>query len=191
MGTIVVSQNVTLDGVGQDPTGEEGFDRGGWFTRITDPDRAAWAAIEQEEAMAAAAILLGRRSHHWFATRWANRTGDWADRLNAMPKYVVSATVRDVAAWPNSTVLTGDVVTEVANLKATVDGDVVVYASRQLVHTLLADDLVDEVRLTVFPFILGSGDRVFGPTAGALPLRMVGARPVGDQLALLTYRLSR
>ena len=187
MGKIIVSENVTLDGVGQDPTGEEGFERGGWFARISDADRAAWAKVEQEEAMAAAAMLLGRRSHRWFADRWATRTGDWADRLHAMPKYVVSATMTD-PGWAHTTILAGDAATEVASLKATVDGDIVVYASRRLVHWLLAEDLVDELRLTVFPFLAGAGDRLLGPTPGAVPLTLADARPVGDQLALLTYR---
>jgi len=185
MGKIIVSENVTLDGVGQDPTGEEGFDRGGWFNRISDTDRVAWAKIEQEEAVAAAAMLLGRRSHDWFAARWAERTGDWADRLRAMPKYVVSTTPLD-QRMPNSTVLT---VADIPALKDTVDGDIVVYASRQLVHTLFDRDLVDEVRLMVFPFVLGTGDRVFGTTATAL--RLVDTRPVGDSLAFLTYRTTR
>jgi dihydrofolate reductase len=185
MGEIIVSANVTLDGVGQDPTGEEGFDRGGWFNQISDTDRAAWATVEQEEAMTAAAMLLGRRSHDWFAVRWADRTGDWADRLRAMPKYVVSTTPHD-ERWPHSTTVT---VADIPALKDTVDGDIVVYASRRLVHTLFDRDLVDEVRLMVFPFVLGAGDRVFGPTA--IALRLVGSRPIGDGLTFLTYRTAR
>ncbi|GIF62435.1 pyrimidine reductase [Asanoa ishikariensis] len=185
MGKIIVSENVTLDGVGQDPTGEEGFDRGGWFTRISDADRAAWAEVEQAEAMAAAALLLGRHSHDWFATRWADRTGAWADRLNALPKYVVSTTL-DEPRWANSTALPP---TEVAKLKDTMDGDIVVYASRQLVHTLFEQDLVDEVRLMVFPFVLGAGDRVFGEAAGSM--RLVEARRIGADLTFLTYRTVR
>ncbi|MEV4534345.1 dihydrofolate reductase family protein [Asanoa sp. NPDC049518] len=185
MGQIIVSENVTLDGVGQDPTGEEGFDRGGWFTRISDADRSAWTEAEQAEAMAATALLLGRRSHDWFATRWASRTGEWADRLNTMPKYVVSTTLHE-PSWANSTVVTP---TEVAKLKDTVDGDIVVYASRHLVHTLLEQDLVDEVRLTVFPFVLGAGDRIFGETAHSL--RLVAARRLGTDLTFLTYRTVR
>ena len=164
MGKIVISENVTLDGVIQDPTGEEGFGRGGWFGQIGDEDREAWAKVELDEALGAEALLLGRRSYEYFAARWPSRSGEWADRLNSLPKYVVSSTLED-PDWNNSTVLKGDVVNEVSKLKQEVDGDIVVYASCQLVHTLIEHDLVDELRLMIFPFVLGAGERLFGETS--------------------------
>jgi dihydrofolate reductase len=186
MGRIVVSENVSLDGVMQDPTGEEGFKQGGWFAEISEADRAAWAERGLDEARDAAALLMGRRSDEYFAERWLSRTGEWAERLNEMPKYVVSSTI-ERATWSNSTVLSGDVTGSVATLKRELDGDIVVIASRPLVHTLMEQDLVDEVRLVVYPIVLGSGERVFGETAAKTPLRLLGARTVGDSLALLTY----
>jgi dihydrofolate reductase len=188
MGKIIISENITLDGVVQDPTGEDGFDRGGWFDQIADADRAAWAKVEYEEALAASALLLGRRSYDWFATRWAARPGEWADRLRELPKYVVATTLEDLS-WGNTTVLPGDAVTAIRALKDTLDGDIVVYASRQLVHALIEHDLADEVRLMVYPTALGAGDRLFGETTGTKPMRLVDARTVGDSLAFLSYRL--
>ena len=187
MGNLVVSENVTLDGVVQDPTGEEGFRLGGWYGQVSDRDRDGFAEVLFEEALGAAALLLGGRSYTWFAARWPSRSGAWADRLNDLPKYVVSRTVKD-PGWHNSTVLTGDVVSEVTKLKQRVNGDILVYASGQLVPTLLEHDLVDELRLMVFPVVLGSGERVFGRISDRIPLRLVDARTVGDGLALLTYR---
>src|ERR1700744_4596525 len=136
MGKIVISENVSLDGVIQDPTGDEGFGRGGWFGQVADKDREAFAAAAFDEALRTDALLLGRRSDEWFAARWAARTGEWADRLNGMPKYVVSATAA-APAWSNSTILAGDVVTEVARLKQETEGDIFVYASYRLVHALI------------------------------------------------------
>jgi dihydrofolate reductase len=148
MGKIVISENVSLDGVVQDPTGEEGFRYGGWFFQVGDKDREEWAKIELDEALGAEALLLGRRSDEWFAARWTSRSGEWAERLNSLPKFVVSSTLED-PAWNNSTVLKGDVVTEVSKLKQELEGEIVVYASRQLARTLMEHDLVDELRLTV------------------------------------------
>jgi dihydrofolate reductase len=190
MGRIVVSENVSLDGVVQDPTGEEGFTRGGWFAQMTDADRAEWAKVSCEEALAAEAMLLGRRSDEYFAARWLTRSGEWADRLNTMPKYVVSATIEE-PRWGNATVVKGDVVTEVSKLKQNLAGDIVVYASAQLVHTLLEHGLVDELRLMVYPFVLGAGQRLFGETSSTTPLRLAGTRTVGDSLALMTYTVVR
>jgi dihydrofolate reductase len=187
MGRIVVSENVSLDGVVQDPTGDEGFSRGGWFAQIADKDRDEWAKVEFEEALGAAALLLGRRSYEFFAARWPSRTGEWADRLNGLPKYVVSATLED-PDWNDSTVLKGDVVNEVSKLKQKVDGDIVVYASSRLVQTLIEHDLVDELRLITYPFVLGAGERLFGETSEWKPIRLVDTRTIGDGLALLTYR---
>jgi dihydrofolate reductase len=187
MGKIVISENVSLDGVIQDPTGEEGFRLGGWFGQIRDKDREAWTQVELDEALGTEALLLGRRSYDWFAARWASRSGEWADRLNSLPKYVVSSTLED-PDWNNSTVLNGDVVNEVSKLKQRVNGDIVVYASGRLVHTLLEHDLVDELRLMIYPFVLGAGERLFGETSGKKPMRLVGTRTVGDGLAFLTYQ---
>jgi dihydrofolate reductase len=187
MGKIVVSENVSLDGVVQDPTGEEGFERGGWFLRISDRDRAGWAGAGLEEALGSEAMLLGRRTEEYLAARWPSRTGEWADRLNSMPKYVVSATVGE-PAWTNSTVLAGNPVTGASKLKQELAGEIVVAGSIQLVHALLAHDLVDELRLMVFPVVVGAGRRMFGETADAMLMRLVSVRAIGDSLAQLTYQ---
>ena len=186
MGKIIVSENVSLDGVVQDPTGEEGFRLGGWFGRFGGKDIEEWAKVALDEALRAEALLLGRRSDEWFAARWASRDGEWADRLNSLPKYVVSSTL-DQPKWANSTVLKGDVVTEVSKLRQELDGDIVVYGSTRLVHTLMEHDLVDELRLTVYPVVLGSGERLFGETSDKIPMRLISTQTVGDSLALLTY----
>ena len=190
MGKIVISENVSLDGVMQDPTGEEGFRLGGWFTQIGDSDHAAWAAVFEDEAMGAEAMLMGRRSDEWFAERWLSRSGEWAERLNSLPKYVVSSTL-DEARWTNSTVLKGHVVAEVSKLRDSLDGDIVVNGSAQLVHTLLEHDLADELRLMVFPFVLGEGERPFSVVGERKRLRLADTRTVGDSLALLTYDVVR
>jgi dihydrofolate reductase len=188
MGRIIVSENVSLDGVVEDPTGEEGFERGGWYLPMADGERAAWATHLEAEARDVEALLLGRRTDAWFARRWLSREGTWADRLNGMPKYVVSGTLHG-ARWRNATLLTGDPVAEVAAVKQRVAGDLVVYGSTRLVHTLLDHDLVDELRLIVFPVLVGAGERIFGQTSGRKPLRLVESRLLGDRLVLLTYRL--
>jgi dihydrofolate reductase len=187
MGKIIISENVTLDGVVQDPTGHEGSRRGGWFGQVGNKDREDWAKVELDEALGAEALLLGRRTYEFFAARWPSRTGQWADRLNSLPKYVVSATLQD-PTWNNSTVLTGDVVDEVSTLSRKVNGDIVVYASFQLVHTLIEHDLVDELRLMIYPFVLGAGERLFGETSGTKHMRLVDTRTVGDGLVFLTYQ---
>jgi len=190
MGTLVVSENVTLDGVMQDPTGDDGFERGGWFSRMTDEDRRAWAEVECGEAVRAEALLIGRRSYDFLVERWPARTGPWADRLNSMPKYVVSSTLVD-PVWNGTTVLTGDVVDAVATLKQRLAGEIVLNASGQLARALVAHDLVDEVRLMVYPFVLGAGDRLFPGTSAPQALRLVGSRRVGAGLVLLTYARAR
>ena len=187
MGKIVISTNVSLDGVVQDPDGLEGFRLGGWFGQFGGRDLEAWAKVEFEEALGAEALLLGRRSDEWFAKRWAGRSGEWADRLNSLPKYVVSSTLEH-PRWSNSTVLKGDVVDQVSKLKQELDGDILVYASYQLGRTLIEHDLVDEVRLFVFPVVLGAGERLFGETSDKKPMRLVDTRTVGDGLAFLTYQ---
>ena len=136
MGKIVISTNVSLDGVVQDPDGKEGFRLGGWFVQFGGKDLEEWGKVEFEEALGTEALLLGRRSDEWFAARWASRTDEWADRLNSLPKYVVSATLEELK-WDNGTVLRGDVVSEVSKLKRELDGDIVVYASYQLGRTLI------------------------------------------------------
>jgi dihydrofolate reductase len=190
MGKMVISTNVSLDGVIQDPDGEEGFSRGGWFTQHGGRDLEEWAKVEHAEALGTAALLLGRRSDEWFAARWASRPGEWADRLNSLPKYVVSASLQD-PRWTNVTVLTGNVVDEVSRLKQDIDGDIVVYASYQLGRTLIERDLVDELRLIVFPVVVGDGERLFGETSGTKPFRLTGSRTVGNGLVFLSYEIVR
>jgi dihydrofolate reductase len=186
MGKIVVSENASLDGVVQDPTGDEGFSQGGWFNELGDADRAAWASVFLDEARHTEAMLLGRRSDEWFAARWLSRSGEWADRLNELPKYVVSASLAN-PKWTNATVLRGDVVNAVSKLKQLLGGEIVVNGSIQLVHTLLEHDLVDELRLMVFPVVLGAGTRLFCEMGDKKAMRLVHARTVGDSLALMTY----
>jgi dihydrofolate reductase len=190
MGKIVISTNVALDGVVQDPDGQEGFSRGGWFNQYGGEDLEEWAKVATKEALGTAALLLGRRTDEWFATRWASRTGEWADRLNSLPKYVVSSTLQE-PKWTNVTVLKGNVADEVRRLKRDLDGDIVVYASYQLGRTLLEHDLVDELRLFVFPVVLGAGERLLGEMAGEKPFRLAGSRTVGNGLVFLTYKIVR
>jgi dihydrofolate reductase len=187
MGKIVITTNCTLDGVVQDPDGKEGFGLGGWFRRYGGEDLEEWAAVETDEALRAGALLLGRRSDEWFGMRWGSREGVWADRLNSLPKYVVSSTLEH-PVWTNSTVLTGDLADEVSRLRHEVAGDVLVYASYQLVRTLLEHGLVDELRLVVFPVVLGAGERLFGETGVTAPLRLLSSRTIGAGLAFLTYQ---
>jgi dihydrofolate reductase len=186
MGKIVITTNASLDGVVQDPDGEEGFRLGGWFGQFGGKDLEQWAEVETDEALRAEALLLGRRSEEWFATRWASRTGEWADRLNSMPKYVVSSTLGE-PSWSNSTVLKGQVDYEVSQLAAGLDGDLVVAGSFHLVRALLDHDLVDELRLKVFPVVLGTGGRMFGQASGKKPLRLTDAQTIDGGIACLTY----
>ena len=190
MGRIVVSEQISLDGVVEDPTGESGFRHGGWFLEFVGGDREAWARVEFDQSLRAEALLMGRRTDDYFASRWLSRTGEWADRLNGMPKYVVSSTL-DQPRWTNATVLRGDVVSEVSRLKRELDGEIVVFASTQLVRVLLEHDLVDEVRLMVYPVVLGDGERLFGETADKTPLRLLDTTTVGNGLAYLTYEVVR
>jgi dihydrofolate reductase len=186
MGRIVLSDNVSLDGVIQDPAGDEGFERGGWVGLIKNRPGANQLALE--EALGSEALLLGRRSYEWMAGRWPSRTGELADRLNSMPKYVVSSTLED-PDWNNSTVLKDDAATEVSRLKQELDGDIVVVASFQLVHTLLERDLIDELRLKIYPIVLGKGERLFGETIATIPLRLVDSQTIDGDVAYLTYEL--
>jgi dihydrofolate reductase len=186
MGKIIISENITLDGVVQDPAGDEGFRHGGWVGRIGGPGREEAARVALDEALGTEAMLLGRRSYEFFAARWPSRTGALADRLNSKPKYVVSSTLED-PAWTSTTVLTGEAVSEVSKLKQQLAGDIVVYASFQLVHTLLEHDLADELRLMIYPVVLGAGKRLFRETGDNRPLRLLGTQTVGNDLAYLTY----
>jgi dihydrofolate reductase len=184
MGKIVVSENVSLDGVIEDPTGAEGSSRGGWFWEIDRGEDGERFTLDK--TLAAEALLLGRRSYGFFAATWPSRAGELADKMNSMPKYVVSSTLED-PDWNNSTVLKGDVVDEVAKLKQELNGEIVVLGSPTLARTLIEHDIVDELRLMVYPVVLGEGARLFGETSGKKPMRLVDTRSVGAGIAILTY----
>ncbi len=188
MGKIVVSENVSLDGGIQDPAGDEGFRVGGWVGLIGNSPQLAKLALD--EALAAGAFLLGRRSYEWLAARWPSRSGELADRLNSLPKYVVSSTLAN-PAWNNSTVLKGDVLNEVSTLKQQIAGDIVIAGSFQLVHTLIEHDLVDELRLKVFPVVLGAGERLFGATSDKKPMHLCDPQAVAGGIVYLTYQPER
>src|SRR4051795_12990815 len=190
MGTIVISgpQNVSLDGVVQDPDGQEGFRLGGWFGEFGGEYLEEWNKVALAEALGAEAWLLGRRSYEFFGARWRPRSGELADRLNSMPKYVVSSTLSD-PDWNNSTILDGDAVQEVSKLKQERDGEIVVPASYQLGRTLIEHDLVDELRLVVFPVVLGAGERLFDENSGPRQMRLIDSKTIGEGLAYLTYTL--
>ncbi len=190
MGKLIITTNISLDGVTQDPTGEEGFRLGGWFQEFGGKDLEQWAKVATKEALAAEAMLLGRKSDEWFASRWLGRSGEWADKLNSLPKYVVSSTLAE-PKWSNATVLKGDVAKEVSTLKKEIKGEIIVYASYQLVHTLIEHDLVDEFRLVIFPVVLGAGTRLFGESSNKRPLRLVSAETIGEGLAFVTYEVVR
>jgi dihydrofolate reductase len=181
---------MTLDGVVEDPDGLEGFDRGGWFAEHAAASLEAWTELETAESMAADALLLGRTSDDWFARRWTDRTTAWADRLNALPKYVVSST-DGPARWTNATVLTGDLSDEVGRVKETHSGEILVYASYHLVRSLLDLGLVDELRVAVFPVVLGAGRRLFSEQDHATGLRLLDVRRLGADLTFLTYAVTR
>src|SRR5271156_5572907 len=190
MGKIVMSgpQNASLDGVVQDPDGEEGFRLGGWFLEFGGKDLEGWNKVALDDALSAEAWLLGRRSYEFFGVRWRPRSGELADRINSMPKYVVSSTLED-PEWNNTTVLNGDLVTEVSKLKQELDGEIIVPGSYQLARTLLEHDLVDELRLVIFPVVLGDGERLFGETSDKKPMRLLNVNTIGDGLAFVTYEV--
>jgi dihydrofolate reductase len=190
MGKIIVSENVTLDGVIQDPAGDEGFRHGGWVGRIGAQGREEAARVAVDEALSTEAMLLGRRSYEFLAARWPSRTGALADRLNSKPKYVVSSTLQD-PDWNNTTVLNGDVMNEVSTLKRQVAGNIIIAASIQLVRTLMEHDLVDELWLMIYPVVLGAGERLFGETSDKTSLRLIDARTVDNDLVYVTYRAVR
>jgi dihydrofolate reductase len=188
MAKLVITTNMSLDGVVDDPDGAEGFERGGWYTQFGAADLDAWRKILEAESFETDALLIGRRTDEWFGSRWTGRDGAWADRLNGLPKYVVSSTLT-APKWTNVTVLAGDVVGEVAKLKRDLDGVIAVFASYELVRTLLDHDLVDELRLFVFPVVVGAGRRLFGETNREKPVRLVENQTVGDNLAFVTYEV--
>ena len=185
MGRIVVTEFVSLDGVMEDPGGAEDYVHGGWTFEI---DRGSEGdKFKLDETFDTEALLLGRVTYEGFAAAWPSREGEFADRFNSMPKYVVSSTLRD-PEWTNSTVLEGDVVDAVSRLRGEVDGNIVVHGSRQLAQTLLEHDLVDELRLMVFPVVLGQGKRIFGATSDKKRLELVSTQTVGDGVVILVYR---
>jgi dihydrofolate reductase len=188
VGKIVITTNTTLDGVVEDPDGKEGFDRGGWFYRFGEADVPSWDALSTQQAVEAQALLLGRRSDTWFGTR--ERPGFWAERTGNMPKYVVS-TNNDKPTWQNSTVLNGDAVQQISELKAKLDGEILVYGSYTLVRTLIEHDLADELRLCVFPVVLGSGRRLFDNFTEVHPMRLTDLRRVGDGIMFYTYEFEK
>jgi dihydrofolate reductase len=184
MGRIVVTEFVSLDGVMEDPGGAEDFKYGGWafeFDRGEDGDK-----FKLDETVASEALLLGRVTYEGFAEAWPSRDGEFADKFNSMPKYVISSTLEN-ADWTNTTVLNGDVAEEVAKLKQRIDGDIVVHGSARLVQALVDDGLVDELRMMVFPVVLGAGKRLFGDTSDKTPLRLTDSKMVGDGVAILVY----
>jgi dihydrofolate reductase len=188
VGRIVVTEFVSLDGVMEAPGGGENFRHGGWSFEIDRGD--AGEKFKLDETLSSEALLLGRVTYEGFAAAWPSREGEFADKFNAMPKYVVSSTVQD-PEWNNSTVLKGDVVDEVAKVRQKHDRDIVVHGSARLVQTLVEHDLVDEFRLMVFPVVLGSGKRLFGDTSAKKRLRLVDSKMVGDGVAILIYEPAR
>jgi dihydrofolate reductase len=185
VGKIVVTEFVSLDGVMEAPGGGEEFKHGGWTFEINRGEEGD--KFKLDETLASDALLLGRVTYEGFAAAWPSREGEFADKFNSMPKYVVSSTLEE-PGWDNSTVLSGDLAEEVGKLKEEHGGDIVVHGSAQLVQALLERDLVDELRLMVFPIVLGSGKRLFGETGDKKPLRLVDSKMVGDGVAILVYR---
>jgi len=184
MGRIVVTEFISLDGVIEDPGGSEDYRYGGWSFEINRGDEGD--KFKLDEARDSAALLLGRRTYEGFASAWPSRDGEFADKFNNMPKYVVSSTLKD-PEWTNTTVLGDGLASEVGRLKQEIDGDIVVHGSAQLVQGLVEQGLVDELRLMVFPVVLGAGKRLFGETSDKRPLRLSDSKIVGDGVAILTY----
>jgi dihydrofolate reductase len=185
MGRIVVTEFMSLDGVVEDPGGAEDFKHGGWSFEISRGDEGD--QFKLDETMESEALLLGRVTYEGFADAWPSREGEFADKFNNMPKYVVSSTLSE-PEWSNSTVITGDIPAEVARVRDEVDGDLVIHGSASLVQTLLENDLVDEMRLMVFPVVLGDGKRLFGETSDKKALELVDSKVVGDGVSILVYR---
>jgi dihydrofolate reductase len=188
VGRIVVTEFVSLDGVIEDPGGSEDYKYGGWTFEISRGDEGD--KFKLDETLASEALLLGRVTYEGFAEAWPSRSGEFADKFNDMPKYVVSTTMSE-PEWSNSTVLEGDLGEAVSRLRERHAGDIVVHGSAQLVQALLERDLVDELRLMMFPVVLGQGKRLFGETSDKKPLRLVDAKTVGDGVAVLVYQPAR
>jgi dihydrofolate reductase len=186
MGKIVVTEFVSLDGVMEDPGGAEDYRHGGWTFEIDRGDEGD--RFKLDELVEAEAQLLGRVTYEGFAAAWpAMEDGaGFAEKMNSMPKYVVSSTLRQ-ASWENTTILSGELPDEVAKLHREIDGVILVAGSAQLVQGLLEHDLVDELRLMVFPVLLGEGKRLFGNVSPKKPLRLTDAKTLGDGISLLTY----
>ena len=184
MGRIVVTEFVSLDGVMEDPGGSEHSKHGAWTFKFNRGDEGN--KFKLDETLSSVALLLGRVTYEGFAAAWPSMKNEFADKFNSMPKYVVSSTLKK-AAWNNSTVLQGNVVEEVSKLRQKLNGDIVVHGSARLVQTLIEHDLVDELRLMVFPVILGTGKRLFGDTSDKKPLRLTTSKTVGDGVAILIY----
>ena len=184
MGRIVVTEFISLDGVIEAPGGGEDYRYGGWTFEIDRGDEGN--QFKLDETMSSAALLLGRRTYEGFAAAWPERDGEFADKFNTMPKYVVSSTLRD-PEWTNSTVLSGEVVAEITKLKREQDGDIVVHGSAQLVQALIEKDLVDELRLMVYPVVLGAGKRLFGETTDKKRLQLSSSTVVGEGVAIQVY----
>jgi dihydrofolate reductase len=185
VGRIVVTEFVSLDGVIEDPGGAESYRHGGWSFEIARGDEGD--KFKLDETRSSQALLLGRVTYEGFAKAWPSREGEFADKFNSMPKYVVSSTL-ETPEWNNSTVLKGDVAEEVAALKQRLDGEIVVHGSARLVQALLEHDLVDELRLMVFPVVLGGGKRIFGESRDKKRLRLVDSKTVGDGVLVLVYQ---
>jgi dihydrofolate reductase len=185
MGRIVVTEFVSIDGVMQDPGGDSNWKHAGWTFKIESGKEGA--DFKFNETRDSEALLLGRVTYQGFAKAWPSVEGEFGDMFNNMPKYVISSTL-DKADWNNSTVLKGDVVKEVSKLRQKPGGDIVVHGSAQLVQTLLENDLVDELRLMVYPVVLGSGKRLFGETSDKKPMRLVDSKTLGDGVTLLTFQ---
>ena len=185
MGKVVITEFVSLDGVMEDPGGAEDFEHGGWTFDFDSGDEGN--QFKLDETLEAEALLLGRVTYEGFAAAWPSMEdpAGFADKMNGMSKYVVSSTLEN-PEWNNSTVLRGDVADEVRKLKESIDGVILVGGSAQLAQSLIELDLVDEVRLMVFPIVLGSGKRLFGETSDKRKLRLVGSKTVGDGIAILT-----
>jgi dihydrofolate reductase len=184
MGKIVVTEFVSLDGVMEAPGGGEDFKHGGWTFEIERGDEGN--KFKLDETMNTEALLLGRRTYEGFAEAWPQRDGEFADKFNNMPKYVVSSTLKD-PDWTNTTVIDGDLAESVGKLRDELDGEIVVHGSAQLVQGLIEKGLVDELRLMVFPVVLGSGKRLFGETSDKHSLKLTSSQFVGDGVAILTY----
>ena len=184
MGRIVVTEFISLDGVVEAPGGGEDYKHGGWSFEINRGDEGD--QFKLDETLASDALLLGRVTYEGFAKAWPSREGEFANKFNSMPKYVVSSTLKN-PEWANTTVLDGDLAEGVAKVKAAHDGDVVVHGSASLAQALVENDLVDALHLMVFPVVLGTGKRLFGPTSDKKRLRLTGSRSVGDGVLILTY----